>query len=160
MSKYLCQDCKSNNNGWCVVRKCNGLKKLNITSCNTYEDKNTTTELSNGNKIANIPVQELTRGKRSETKIFLDESSKNDFEAHRVLGKREMLWKIQRQIVAINQDKNSNHEEKYNHLVDSIKSLGIHLEFEEQLWEVNDIVESVIDENMIKDSKYMNSNLL
>ena len=37
---YLCQDCKSNNNGWCIVRKCNGLKKLNITNCNTYEDKN------------------------------------------------------------------------------------------------------------------------
>lgn len=33
MSKnYICQDCVNNNNGWCTVRKCNGLKKLNITN--------------------------------------------------------------------------------------------------------------------------------
>lgn len=129
---YLCQDCKSNNNGWCIVRKCNGLKKLNITNCNTYEDKN---------------VVE-----------FIGDEKDNNSESYRVLGKRQMLWNIQKQIVAINESDES-YEEKYKGLVDCIKSFGIHLNFEEDLWGVNSIVDSMIDD-MIKESKYINDNLL
>lgn len=130
---YLCQDCKSNNNGWCIVRKCNGLKKLNITNCNTYEDKN---------------VVE-----------FIGDEKDNNSESYRVLGKRQMLWNIQKQIVAINESDES-YEEKYKGLVDCIKSFGIHLNFEEDLWGVNSIVDSMIDDDMIKESKYINDNLL
>ena len=67
MSKYLCQDCRSNNNGWCTVRKCNGLKKLNITSCNTFEGKNKI-EFTNGSKIETIKTDSVARGKRAERK--------------------------------------------------------------------------------------------
>lgn len=140
MSKYLCQDCKSNNNGWCTVRKCNGLKKLNITSCNTYS--------------GNIE----TRGKRFDSKI-LDDSGEYKNEAYKVLGKREMLWRIQMQVVAIDKD-DSNYEEKYKALIDCIKSIGIHLNFEERLWKVDDIIDSIIDSDILKDSKYINDNLL
>lgn len=158
MANYLCQDCKSNNNGWCTVRKCNGLKKLNITSCNTYEDKNTI-ELNNGNKITPIEAKgEVVRGKRAELKM-LDDKIENNNEAYRVLGKREMLWHIQSQIVGINED-NMDCEEKFRILVDCIKSLGTHLEFEEKLWEVENILDSEIDRDMIEDSKYINKNLL
>ena len=34
---YICEDCKNNNNGWCVSKKFNGLKKKNIQNCIAYE---------------------------------------------------------------------------------------------------------------------------
>lgn len=145
MSKYLCQDCKNNNNGWCTVRKCNGLKKLNITSCNTFEGKNTI-EFVNGSKITTIEG-DSSRSKRAELK--------DNSVAFRVLGQREMLWKIQMQIFAINKDTISTYEDKYKSLVESVKSIGLHLDFEEELWNVNNIVDSMIDDDMIKASKYM-----
>lgn len=37
MSYYLCQDCKHNNNGWCNVKRMNGLKKKGIIKCTDYE---------------------------------------------------------------------------------------------------------------------------
>lgn len=148
MSKYLCQDCKSNNNGWCTVRKCNGLKKLNITSCNTYDDKNNDKPI----EIANQPS--FPKPQKPIMTKCKDQS--NNSEAYKVLGKRQMLWNIQCQIVAINQDNDINYEEKYKTLVSSIKSLGEHLEFEENLWKVSDVIDSMIDEDMVRDSKYMN----
>lgn len=38
MSKYLCEKCKWNNNGWCKVRQFNGLKKKNIQGCDKYKE--------------------------------------------------------------------------------------------------------------------------
>lgn len=151
MSKYLCQDCKSNNNGWCTVRKCNGLKKLNITSCNTFEDKNKI-EFTNGSSVTTIEGNSV-RGKRSE--MLLQEVNVNT-ESYRVLGKREMLWKIQMQILGINSDEVVSYEDKYYALVGSIKSLGKHLEFEEELWEMDNIIDSEIDRDMVEYSRNIN----
>lgn len=153
MSKnYICQDCVNNNNGWCTVRKCNGLKKLNITSCNAYESKYN--NINKPTEVANQPVfPKPPRPSENSEDIGLNR------QAHRVLGKREMLWKIQSQIVAINED-DMSYEEKYKSLVECIKNFGSHLEFEEKLWNVENIVDSMIDEDIIKDSKYMNNNML
>lgn len=41
MSKYLCEGCKFNNNGWCNKKKINGLKKLNIQECDIFRNNNT-----------------------------------------------------------------------------------------------------------------------
>lgn len=153
MSKnYICQDCVNNNNGWCTVRKCNGLKKLNITSCNTYESKDN--DINKPCEVANQPTYPKPPRPSSNS-----EHIRLNRQAHRVLGKREMLWKIQSQVVAINED-DMSYEEKYKSLVECIKNFGSHLEFEEKLWNVKNIVDSMIDEGMIKDSKYMNSNML
>lgn len=151
---YICQDCVNNNNGWCTVRKCNGLKKLNVTSCNTYESKSE----DNHDKpyIATVNQPTYPRPLRPTSN---SEHVRLNREAHRVLGKREMLWKIQSQIVAINED-DMSYEEKYKSLVECVKNFGSHLEFEEKLWNVDSIVDSMIDEGMIKDSKYMNNNML
>ena len=150
---YICQDCVNNNNGWCTVRKCNGLKKLNITSCNTYESKDN--DINKPCEVANQPT--YPRPPRHNTN---SEHVRLNREAHRVLGEREMLWKIQSQVVAINQDSDMSYEEKYRSLVECIKNFGSHLEFEEKLWNVDSIIDSMIDEDMIKDSKYMNNNML
>ena len=154
MSKnYICQDCVNNNNGWCTVRKCNGLKKLNITSCNTYESKDN--GIDKPYEVTNQPTYP-----RPPRPGVISEQIKLNRQAHRVLGKREMLWKIQSQAVAINQDNNMSYEEKYKGLVECIKNFGSHLEFEEKLWNVDSIIDSMIDEDMIRDSKYMNNNML
>jgi hypothetical protein len=36
MAKYLCQECKSNNNGWCKEFNMNGLKAKNIQECKSF----------------------------------------------------------------------------------------------------------------------------
>lgn len=48
MSKYLCEDCKHNNNGWCKQKRMNGLKKLNIQECENFSRKGTFLILSKG----------------------------------------------------------------------------------------------------------------
>lgn len=144
MSKYLCQSCKSNNNGWCTVRKCNGLKKMNITSCNTYEEK----------IILKGKVVEVKRAESISLEDYVDNSG-----AYRVLGKREMLWKIQLLILAINADTILSNEDKYRVLTDNIKSLGTHLNFEEELWNVDDVIDSEIDKDMIKASRLITESL-
>ncbi|MDK0595797.1 hypothetical protein P5F14_15290 [Clostridium perfringens] len=40
---YKCETCKYNNNGWCNIKKFNGLKKKNIQECEKY--KTNATEL-------------------------------------------------------------------------------------------------------------------
>lgn len=141
---YLCNDCGNNNNGWCTVRKCNGLKKMNISSCNTYDSKQ---------------INELQpRGKRAESNL-LDEScdyeiNEKNCEAHRVLGKRYILWNIQNQIVAIN--KNVKKEERYEALVNCIKGFLQMQDFEEQLYKVEEIIDSVMDSDIIEQSKRLN----
>lgn len=152
---YLCQNCKSNNNGWCTVRKCNGLKKLNITSCNTYEDKNideTKIMCGNENVIDVIKTKSITRGERAKLKPVDDYSDlESNSEAYRVLGKRHMLWNIQMQIAAINKD--VPEEERYNALLTCIKSFLQIQEFEEKLYHVDKIIDSIIDSDMIEQSK-------
>lgn len=152
---YLCQECKSNNNGWCTVRKCNGLKKLNITSCDTYEDKNIV-KFTNGNKIEQIKGEWIARGNRSKIIEFIgnEEVFDDNSKAYRALGKRQMLWNIQMQVVAINKDVPK--EERYDVLVKCLKSFAKMQEFEESLYNVDKIIDSVIDSDMIEQSKYIN----
>lgn len=152
---YLCQECKSNNNGWCTVRKCNGLKKLNITNCDTYEDKNIV-KFTNGNKIEQIKGEWIAKGNRSKIIEFIgnEEVFDDNSEAYRTLGKRQMLWNIQMQVVAINKDVPK--EERYDALVECLKSFAKMQEFEESLYNVDKIIDSVIDSDMIEQSKYIN----
>lgn len=128
---YICENCLSNNHGWCTIKKCNGLKKMNLQSCDTYQ---------------NINAE------------FKAEESINT-QGYRVLGKREMLWHIQTQILGINQDNNLCEQDKYKELVRCIKILGEHLNFEENLWNMESIVDSMIDEDMIKSSRIMTAKL-
>lgn len=49
---YLCKNCIHNNNGWCNKLKKQGLKQ--ITSCEEYKDKTSSTSPSVNNDILNI----------------------------------------------------------------------------------------------------------
>lgn len=64
MRDYLCKDCPNNNNGWCTVKKCQGLKS--ITECE-HKDIRKSTDLID-------TVKEL-----------LNQKAKNEFEEHHTL---------------------------------------------------------------------------
>lgn len=137
---YICESCASNNHGWCTVKKCNGLKKMNLQNCNTYE------------KLNIIQVNQPTypkppRNEETDKKV-LDE-------AYRVLGKREMLWNIQKQILAIKEDNTIADYLKFEVLCNCIGSIAQMQEYSEGLYEVENIIESEIDMLMLKDSKKM-----
>lgn len=34
---YICENCSNNNNGWCKVRKFNGLKKKDLQRCPSFD---------------------------------------------------------------------------------------------------------------------------
>lgn len=81
MKNYLCKDCKNNNHGWCTVNKRNKLKEVTVCdNRNTDED----------------PFESVQ--KTNESFKF------NNSNSHRVVGKREMLHTIQRQILAMEND--------------------------------------------------------
>lgn len=120
---YLCKNCEHNNHGWCKIKKINGLKE--ITSCEY-----------NTNNI-NPP-----------TYISTNEDDYS-FE-HEVLGKRQMLWAIQRQAIAIKQDNTVTN--KFEELCKCINSLAKQQDFSECIGDFNEILMET-DKMMINDSK-------
>ena len=50
MSKYLCEDCKYNNNGWCKTHKINGLKARNIIQCKEFRKNGTVFKMERESK--------------------------------------------------------------------------------------------------------------
>ncbi|WP_252227996.1 hypothetical protein [Clostridium sp. ZBS3] len=38
---YICKDCKNNNHGWCLKKKINGLKRLNVEQCDFHNPQGT-----------------------------------------------------------------------------------------------------------------------
>ena len=99
-----------------------------------------------------IKTKSITRGERAKLKPVDDYSDlESNSEAYRVLGKRHMLWNIQMQIAAINKD--VPEEERYNALLTCIKSFLQIQEFEEKLYHVDKIIDSIIDSHMIEQSK-------
>lgn len=131
--EYLCKDCEHNNHGWCKIKKMNGLKE--ITSC---EHKGTTIKANFKAKVTSV--------KRAESIKFEEDSS---FE-HEALGKRQMLWAIQRQAIAIKLD--NTIENKFEELCKCINSLAKHQNFSETIGNFEDILMET-DVMMINDSK-------
>lgn len=126
MSKdYLCKNCKYNNNGWCTERKMQGLKS--VTKCSVMD------------KML-YPAE--------PTNIIENNSDK-----YNQLGQRTMLWKIQRQMLAIDSDKKLSIEEKYDNLIQSITSLALMQDTNDKIFDIESILDSEIDADMISDSK-------
>ena len=143
MSKdYICKDCVHNNHGWCKALKRNKLKE--IDKCAMKD---------NGSKPIKLrPFEEFITYNEPQTPVEPKEDKCMD-EAYRVLGKRDMLWNVQRQALAIKQNTSISETEKFKALCQCINSLSKTLEFSEKLYEVDFIIESEIDEMMIQDSK-------
>ena len=73
-------------------------------------------------------------------------------EARKVYGKREMLWNIQRQIYAVKQKGKKIDEDLILKILDSMEKMQ---EIEEMNWDIYKYVE----ENIIQESKILNSKI-
>lgn len=127
MADYICKGCTNNNNGWCTIKKQQGLKQ--IKDCT---DKNIESE--------SFPQNEVT-------------VSSDDFaHAQRLLGKREMLWIIQQQVVAI---LNNETENPLKAILECLNTIEKSQHGLEQIFNVVKHIDSSIDTDMIQDSRYM-----
>lgn len=125
----ICTDCTHNNNGWCKAKKTNkGLRDL--LSC----------ELKVINKIG------------SSIQIEENNSIRMPDLVERHLGKREMFYNIQLQIIAINES-DIDDNEKYEELLKTMKNLELNLQTEEIIYKVQDNLYSEIDRDIIESSK-------
>lgn len=127
---YLCRDCYYNNNGWCKKKKMQGLKQ--VTHCS-----------------------EKPRAQQPEEPVFSNEELNDDYGfSYRLLGKRELYWSLQRNIVAIEQD--DTIKDKYNEVLKVFGEFGRMLSQIEDLSKNDKILnESMIDIDLRKDSKSM-----
>lgn len=122
MAKYKCMEgkgCINNNHGWCVVLKKNGLKS--VKDCNHFDD---------GNNKKDV------KEKTSEEDVGLV------LEVGRVIGKREMLYYIQKECLAKGEPLTIEDINKYSKL----------LEFEEEIYDVEKH-EMMIQNDMRNSSK-------
>lgn len=147
---YLCKDCVHNNHGWCKVLKRNKLKE--IDKCAVKDDGSKKAELRPFEKLTSIPAPTYPGPSKTEQK-------EDNTEAYRVLGKREMLWNIQRQAIAIKEDNSIDASSKFEMLCHCINSIAQSQEYSEKIFKVEDIIDSEIDDMMIKDSKLINTRL-
>lgn len=140
---YLCKNCINNNHGWCKALKRNKLKE--IDKCAMKDDGSKPIELR--------PFEEFTTIDASSYPSQEEVDNKINTESYRVLGKREMLWNIQKQALAIKNDSKLDESTKFNILCDCINSIAYMQEFSEKLYKVEDIIDSEVDKWMIEDSK-------
>ena len=145
MSDYICKDCIHNNYGWCKAIKRNKLKE--IEKCAMKDNGSETKELR--------PFEELKTTPKT-IEVPKKENAKVVTESHRVVGKREMLWHIQRQALAIKQDNSISAKDKFGKLCICLNSTAEVQDYLEELYDVDRIIDSEIDVMMIEDSKKIN----
>lgn len=136
MSKdYICKYCDNNKNGWCIVRKCQGLKSITECEVKNIKSLEDNTENGSSNKLKNFKLNNI------------DETSK-------IFGKLEMLWSIQKQVLVIDED--IAEEEKFNAVLKVLNSIEQMLVFSEDLYNVCEAIKgSVIDSDIMMDSMHM-----
>lgn len=81
---------------------------------------------------------------------------KENDEALRVIGKRYMLWNIQRQVYALKLKDRTVTEEW---LIDMLNSLEKMQLVEEDNWDTKKHIESEIEQDMIRESKILNKRI-
>lgn len=77
-------------------------------------------------------------------------------EALKVIGKRYMLWNIQRQVYALKLKGRTVTEEWLIDILDSLEKMQL---VEEDNWGTKKYIESEIEQDMIRESKILNKKL-
>ena len=133
---YFCKDCSNNNNGWCNVRKCQGLKAITFCAHKNMEVMQ---------PIKPKPVSPSKTGQQlKKSAAAVDHAA-----IERVVGKIEAIWNIQRQAMAIMQQEPP--EKQMPAMMAVITSVSKALEYEKNIHKVEHFVSSMIDMDMIKD---------
>lgn len=78
MSKYLCEECKYNNNGWCKIKQFNGLRKKNIQECEDFKGNAKYTHLEIIKSLDGEGRKSLTINVNNEA-VFIPEEIITDF---------------------------------------------------------------------------------
>ena len=81
--------------------------------------------------------------------------TKND-ETLKVIGKRYMLWNIQRQVYALKLKGRTVTEEWLIDILDSLEKMQL---IEEDNWDTKKYIESEIEQDMIRESKILNKRI-
>lgn len=81
---------------------------------------------------------------------------KENDEALKVIGKRYMLWNIQRQVYALKLKDRTVTEEWLIDILDSLEKMQL---VEEDNWNTKKHIESEIEEDMIRESKILNERI-
>lgn len=79
-----------------------------------------------------------------------------DDEALKVIGKRYMLWNIQRQVYALKLKDRTVTEEWLIDILDSLEKMQL---VEEDNWDTKKYIESEIEQDMIRESKILNKRI-
>ncbi|MFQ7076287.1 MAG: hypothetical protein ACLTXR_08350 [Clostridia bacterium] len=81
---------------------------------------------------------------------------KENDEAIKVIGKRYMLWNIQRQVYALKLKDRTVTEEWLIDILDSLEKMQL---VEEDNWDTKKYIESEIEQDMIRESKILNKRI-
>lgn len=81
---------------------------------------------------------------------------KENDEALKVIGKRYMLWNIQRQVYALKLKDRTVTEEWLIDILDSLEKMQL---VEEDNWETKKYIESEIEQDIIRESKILNKRI-
>ena len=81
---------------------------------------------------------------------------KENDEALKVIGKRYMLWNIQRQVYALKLKDKTVTEEWLIDILDSLEKMQL---VEEDNWNTKKYIESEIEQDMIRESKILNKRI-
>ena len=81
---------------------------------------------------------------------------KENEEALKVIGKRYMLWNIQRQVYALKLKDRTVTEEWLIDILDSLEKMQL---VEEDNWDTKKHIESEIEQDMIRESKILNKRI-
>lgn len=81
---------------------------------------------------------------------------KENDEALKIIGKRYMLWNIQRQVYALKLKDRTVTEEWLIDILDSLEKMQL---VEEDNWDTKKYIESEIEQDMIRESKILNKKI-
>ena len=81
---------------------------------------------------------------------------KENDEVLKVIGKRYMLWNIQRQVYALKLKDRTVTEEWLIEILDSLEKMQL---VEEDNWDTKKYIESEIEQDMIRESKILNKRI-
>lgn len=81
---------------------------------------------------------------------------KENDEALKVIGKRYMLWNIQRQVYTLKLKDRTVTEEWLIDILDSLEKMQL---VEEDNWDTKKYIESEIEQDMIRESKILNKRI-
>lgn len=81
---------------------------------------------------------------------------KENDETLKVIGKRYMLWNIQRQVYALKLKGRTVTEEWLIDILDSLEKMQL---VEEDNWDTKKYIESEIEQDMIRESKILNKRI-